>query len=384
MKPNRFVPTLIFLIIIAAGCATSGKSTLEGVIDQVEIGKDGVQVALLSDDQLYSVTISELQTEIDGGFDQILMGAEIEVSGKEIAGMDPPLIVADTVRIIEGPHPLVGSAWVISSYNGQQPLSGYEPTMKFEANRISGSTGCNLYSGAFQIKDDRIEFDGVQSTEMACLDPEGLMDQEQIFLEILRGVVRFSLTDEELVLIADVDRHLKFLPSDFPVTGTPAGDDNETVSVEALGEVPEDQVPSWEYNRYLDAETGISILIPETWIGTGIIEGEYAILQSYPEDKYVGGEPFEEGDSKCDFRIQPPGMQADALIKQWKTDGFTTIISENEILLNSGIGAKRYELDSMGLSTVLIAEIGERVVVLSCFGNVELFDDIAMTLSITE
>lgn len=381
---NRLLLSFIFLWGIASGCTQAGRPKVAGIITQVDLGKDGFQVMLQSDERLYSVTISELQSEIDGTFDQIVVGAEIEVSGEEIAGMDPPLIVADTVQILEGPHPLVGSSWMLAVYNDQQPINGYQPTLSFEANRIAGNTGCNHFGGDFLIRDDTITFESVHSTEMACLDPEGLIEQEQVFLETLRGVVGFSLTDEELVLIADADRYLKFLPSDSPSTGTASGDPNDTVSMEAPNQASDDPTPSWEYNRYVDGVTGIGILIPESWIVTGIIEGEYAILQSYPEDKYVGGELFDEGDTKCDFRIQAPGSKTDDLVRQWKTDGFTTIDFESELVLYSGTVAKRYELNSMGLSTVMIAEIGGRVVVLSCFGSRELFDEIAMTISMYE
>lgn len=385
MKPNRFVPTIIFLIIIAAGCATSGKSTLEGIITQIELGKDGVQVVLQTEDYLYNVTISQMQTEVNGSFDQLVVGAEIEVSGEEIAGLAPPLIVADTVRVLGSPHLLIGSAWILTTYNGQQPINGYQPTMKFEADRISGSTGCNHFGGDFLIKDDTVKFEGVHSTEMACMEPEGIMDQERIYLETLQAVVRFSFTDEELVLFTDGDRYLKFSSYDALTTSTFSGDVNETVSVEAPTEVPENHVPTnnappWEYNQYQDAETRIGIFIPEAWIVTGIVEGEYAILQSYPEDKYVGGELFEEGDTKCDLAIHARDTQPEDLVRQWETDGFTSIISEKDMVLNTGYAAKRYELDSMGLSTVMIAELDGGVVVLTCFGNRDLFDEIAVTL----
>ena len=58
---------------------------LRGVVTQVEQGKDGLQVALQTEGLLYNVTISKMQAEINGSFDQIVVGAEIEVSGQRIA-----------------------------------------------------------------------------------------------------------------------------------------------------------------------------------------------------------------------------------------------------------------------------------------------------------
>ena len=192
---------------------------LRGIVTQVELGKDGVQVELQTDDLLYSVTISQLQTEIIGSFDQIVVGAEIEVSGQEIAGMDPPLIVADTVRILGSSNPLTGNTWILTAYNDQQPINDHQPTLKFETDQVSGTTGCNHYGGTFQIDGDTIRFEGVFSTEMGCMEPEGLMEQERIYLELLRSVDKFELNGESLTFYAELNPILVFkVHSDNPVS----------------------------------------------------------------------------------------------------------------------------------------------------------------------
>jgi hypothetical protein len=48
-----------------------------------------------------------------------------------------------------------------------------------------------------------------------------------------------------------------------------------------------------------------------------------------------------------------------------------TIVSDQEILLHSGEHGFQVEVESMGLSVSLIAEVNERVVVLTCFGELE-------------
>ena len=142
--------------------------------------------------------------------------------------------------------------------------------------------------------------------------------------------------------------------------------------------------PPAGFNPYQDPITGITIYIPNTWIVTGILEGEYAILQSYPEDKYVGGEMREPGDTKCDLSIRPLGERPDDLIQQWRSDGMTTIVSENDFILQSGLAAQRFEIDSMGLATVFITEIHQRTVLLTCFGDFTPVDEIAATLQALE
>lgn len=101
-----FLWIVIFLISIAlVGCNFSSSLTepsqqIHGIVTQVETGKDGVQVELETENGFYNVTISTIQAEIEGGFEHIKIGAEIEVTGRIIDGMEPPLLVADEVTVL--------------------------------------------------------------------------------------------------------------------------------------------------------------------------------------------------------------------------------------------------------------------------------------------
>jgi len=135
------------------------------------------------------------------------------------------------------------------------------------------------------------------------------------------------------------------------------------------------------FRQYRDPETGISIHIPEAWTVTGIVPGQQAILQSYPKSKYVGGEAFEPGDTKCDLTIRPPEVDIDSQIQQIKSSSMATILSEEQVILQSGEPGTRFEVDSMGHSLSLVTKVDNRVVVLTCFGEPAPFDGIATTLS---
>jgi hypothetical protein len=130
--------------------------------------------------------------------------------------------------------------------------------------------------------------------------------------------------------------------------------------------------------------TGISVYVPESWVVTGVMPGQFAILQSYPEDKYTGGEAREPGDTKCDLTIRPPDVSVADATQALRSDTFATIVSEQEIVLQSGELGIRMEVESMGSSISLFTEINERTVVLTCFGDFALFDEIAGTLGATE
>jgi hypothetical protein len=138
------------------------------------------------------------------------------------------------------------------------------------------------------------------------------------------------------------------------------------------------------FKQYEDSVVGVSVFVPESWVVTGIVPGQFAILQSYPEDKYIGGEAFKPGDTKCDLTIRPPDIDVVIYIQQLKSDPTVTIVSEQEIVLQSGKPGTRVEVESMGRSLSLIIEVNERVVVLACFGELAPFDEIAVTISATE
>lgn len=94
---------------------------------------------------------------------------------------------------------LDGTEWVLQSLNGLSPLAGTQVTLSFEGDQARGSAGCNSYGGAYTVKGgDGLAFSGLYSTEMACLEPAGIMGQENHYLEILRGAASFRISDGEL------------------------------------------------------------------------------------------------------------------------------------------------------------------------------------------
>jgi hypothetical protein len=141
--------------------------------------------------------------------------------------------------------------------------------------------------------------------------------------------------------------------------------------------------PPAGFKRYVDTGSGVSLWVPENWT---IIEPgpHWPILQSYPQDKYVGGGRRQPGDTKCDLAIHPLGTSVADVVPRNRSDPPVTIVSESEIVLRSGQTGKRFEVDSMGRSLSLITEVNERAVVLTCFGELAPFDEIAVTLGASE
>lgn len=90
--------------------------------------------------------------------------------------------------------PLEGSAWSASRVNNgrgglQSLIAGTEITAEFGVDgTVSGSSGCNTYSGTYEIEGDEMRIGPISVTEMACASPEGVMEQEQQYLAALGRV----------------------------------------------------------------------------------------------------------------------------------------------------------------------------------------------------
>jgi heat shock protein HslJ len=285
--------------------------------------------------------------------------------------------------------PHLEGTWVLTAYDDASPIDGKQPTIQFDNGQVSGTTVCNHYGGSYQITEDAISFTDIFSTEMACMEPEGVMEQERIYMELLVSADRYALADDVLILFAGSHQVMTFeMEKDAIVGSTPAVEDptmipTEIVALPTLTSTvePPDVEPPVGFKEYRDTVIGVSVFIPESWVVTGIIEGDYAIFQSYPEEKYFGGEGRDPEDSKCDLNIQPAGISVGELIQQWESNEITTIVSEEEVVLQSGLIGQWFFIESMGRSVAFVAEINKRAIVLSCFGNPEPFEEIANTLN---
>ena len=102
--------------------------------------------------------------------------------------------------------------WTLQSMAGSSPLPEAEITAGFLDGKIMGSTGCNNYFAAYDTRDDLLILTNAGVTEMACLEPEGVMEVESQFLDYFYQVDRFHLSGEELQLITADGESLVFVP----------------------------------------------------------------------------------------------------------------------------------------------------------------------------
>ncbi|MBN2238891.1 MAG: META domain-containing protein [Dehalococcoidales bacterium] len=93
--------------------------------------------------------------------------------------------------------------WTLESYgakdNPEPVLEGSVVTATFnsEEDTVTGKAGCNSYFGGYELKDG-LSTGMLGSTEMYCMEPEGIMDQEQEYLTLLGQADDYSIDGDTL------------------------------------------------------------------------------------------------------------------------------------------------------------------------------------------
>lgn len=111
---------------------------------------------------------------------------------------------------LAGEPDLEGATWLLTAYRDTPPLEGTQLTIQFTDGQVSGNASCNHYGGSYLIRGGEISFSGIFHTEMACQDPVGIMNQEQIYLDLLGSADRFELADGVLTLFSGSNQVLTF------------------------------------------------------------------------------------------------------------------------------------------------------------------------------
>ena len=96
-------------------------------------------------------------------------------------------------------NPLVGTAWLAWDINGRGPGDKTYATLVFNPGRISGSGGCNQFSGALAVKADAWQASDIALTRMECA-PER-MKEEASFIGALEAARSHRIEGGVLTLL---------------------------------------------------------------------------------------------------------------------------------------------------------------------------------------
>lgn len=152
------------------------------------------------------VTGSACDPEHAGQGDAVIQALQ---AAKRFAMSDQQLELADAGGTVQlqlrpaGVLPLEGITWWLVWYgNGTSPFDGTDISLTFRTEgTLTGIAGCNDYSADYRIRDDQLSIEAVTHTEKACLEPDGVMNQEADYLEAIRQSASFTTTLTGLELL---------------------------------------------------------------------------------------------------------------------------------------------------------------------------------------
>jgi hypothetical protein len=104
-----------------------------------------------------------------------------------------------------GDRSRIAGSWLCIGYrNGtmmQSLIPGTEIIADFETDgRVTGTCGCNIYFAEYLASAVSLDIGTAGMTEMYCLGPDGVMEQEQLYLTLLCSASTFDITNGMLTI----------------------------------------------------------------------------------------------------------------------------------------------------------------------------------------
>jgi heat shock protein HslJ len=125
----------------------------------------------------------------------VLVGATLVLAALLVA-----CATAETDQPRAGGAVLLDSEWVLTSLTGKALIEDTQITLRFGEGSLEGSAGCNTYGGSYAATEDSLRLSDLYWTEMGCLEPEGILDQEMAYLTALNTVDSYRVDAGRLEL----------------------------------------------------------------------------------------------------------------------------------------------------------------------------------------
>ncbi len=124
----------------------------------------------------------------------LLVACDLESSSSQIT---PPQQSA-------APRTIVGTTWSLVSLRGNPLLYGTSITLNLMPGFLSGQMSCNQYgggpdSGKYVMTDQSVlKITQLAVTLQLCSEPEGVMQQEQRYIETLQKAMTYRVIEDRL------------------------------------------------------------------------------------------------------------------------------------------------------------------------------------------
>ncbi|MCD4751730.1 MAG: META domain-containing protein [Anaerolineaceae bacterium] len=105
---------------------------------------------------------------------------------------------------------LEGTEWQLITIGKIRMIEGTQISLQFDSEEVSGTASCNSYFARYETSGGTLSMDGIGSTEMWCMEPEGIMDQESWYLNSLSNIDSFSVAKDQLTIVLNDGERLIF------------------------------------------------------------------------------------------------------------------------------------------------------------------------------
>ena len=226
-------PRIPFLLMLLAGCAGGGAGAGSGAgaepgPDTPTAGGGWVQVKPEAEGQGEDLTLrgTVRHLDLEGGvyviedaggtkYNPMNLPDRFRVDGKAVeaegrrrddvmsVSMVGPMVELLRIRERAGDAPasssLAGTKWRLEDLSGAGAIADPPATLEFaEDGGVSGSTGCNRFTGTATVSGDAISFSPLATTRRAC--PEAQMLQERNYLGALGQARQYEVQGATLFL----------------------------------------------------------------------------------------------------------------------------------------------------------------------------------------
>ena len=144
------------------------------------------------------------QTAVEGAYlERLPRTASYTIDGSTLTLADSSGALLLEYEATDSAQGILGAWDATSYYTGNAVTSvvgGVTLTAEFDASTISGNTGCNSFTGPYQVDGESIEIGPLASTRAACPNEE-LQQQEQAYLAALELATTFEITGDRLDLL---------------------------------------------------------------------------------------------------------------------------------------------------------------------------------------
>jgi len=172
---------------------------------------------------------------------------------------------------------LVGTKWTLTSLNGGSLIEDTEINLYFEETHLGGTMTCNGYGGTRDTGKYSATSDGTLAilqlavTVQLCSSPEGVMEQEEAYIEALLEAATYRVVDDRLE-IADASGSvtLVYTRTEYDTSPSLGGTEWVLTSLDGSGLIQGTRITLTFEKTYLGGEMTCN------GYGGGPDSGEYA------------------------------------------------------------------------------------------------------------